>query len=83
MEILLRDTGPGIADEERLTVFQPFYSGWRHLRSRPGMGLTIALEIVRQHGGEIHIESHNAGGCTVHLYLPLNPSAELLRSEND
>lgn len=83
VEILLRDTGPGIADEERLTVFQPFYSGWRHLRSRPGMGLTIALEIVRQHGGEIHIESHNAGGCTVHLYLPLNPSAELLRSVND
>jgi nitrogen fixation negative regulator NifL len=81
VEILLRDTGPGVADAARLTVFEPFYSGWQHVRARPGMGLTIALEIVRQHGGEIHIETHNTGGCTVHLYLPLNPSAELLRSE--
>jgi nitrogen fixation negative regulator NifL len=83
VEILLRDTGPGIADKERLIVFEPFYSGWRHVRARAGMGLAIALEIVRQHGGEIHIENHNAGGCTVHLYLPMHPSAELLRSEND
>ncbi len=83
VELILRDTGSGIPEDRRLTVFEPFYSGWRHLKSRPGMGLTIALEIARQHNGEIYIDPYYQNGCGIHLRLPVNDQTVFLRSEND
>jgi nitrogen fixation regulatory protein len=81
VEVVLRDTGPGIADHMRLTVFEPFFSGWRNARSRPGMGLTIALEIVHQHNGELFIDPNYRGGCEVHIRLPLNNFAASQRTD--
>mgnify|MGYP001818125449 FL=1 len=72
VEVVIRDTGPGIAHDKRLSVFEPFYSGWQNSKPRPGMGLTIALEIVRQHAGEIFIDPNYPGGCAIHVRLPAN-----------
>ena len=72
VEVVIRDTGPGIAHDMRLSVFEPFYSNWQNSKFRPGMGLTIALEIVRQHAGEIVIDPHYPGGCAIHVRLPVN-----------
>lgn len=72
VEVVIRDTGPGIAHDKRLSVFEPFYSDWENTKFRPGMGLTIALEIVRQHAGEIFIDSSIPSGCAIHVCLPVN-----------
>jgi len=80
VEVVLRDSGPGIADNMRLIVFEPFFSGWRNVRARPGMGLTIALEIVHQHGGELFFDPNYRNGCAVHLRLPLNNAAAMQRA---
>ena len=78
-EVVIRDTGPGIAHDKRLLVFEPFFSDWQNTKFRPGMGLTIALEIVRQHAGEICIDPDYPGGCAIYVRLPINyssPSSE-------
>ncbi len=81
VEVVIRDTGPGIAQDKRLSVFEPFYSAWQNSKFRPGMGLTIALEIVRQHGGEIFIDPHYHGGCAIHVCLPANLNHKALSDE--
>jgi nitrogen fixation negative regulator NifL len=75
VEVVIRDTGPGIAPDKRLSVFEPFYSAWQNSKFRPGMGLTIALEIVRQHAGEIFIDPNYPGGCAIHVRLPRNQAS--------
>lgn len=73
-EILVDDDGPGIPAESRDDVFRPF------TRLDPtraaafggvGLGLTIARDIVRAHGGEIMLEDSPLGGLRVRLRLPL------------
>jgi len=83
VEMIMRDTGPGIPEDRRLTIFEPFFSGWQKQKFRPGMGLTIALEIVLQHGGEIFIDPHCKAGCEVHLRLPVAGQTASLRTDDD
>ncbi len=60
VEVEIEDNGVGLAAEDRLRVFEPFYVGWRNRRGRAGMGLALAQEVVNQHGGYIQLDS--AGG---------------------
>jgi nitrogen fixation negative regulator NifL len=78
IELTVRDTGPGIPRGKQFRVFEPFYSEWIHRTRQAGMGLTIAQEIVIQHGGSINIETQYADGCLVRVILPLKPPAYLL-----
>lgn len=74
VEILIDDDGPGIPADRRTAVFEPFY---RLDPSRNpetggvGLGLTIARDVVRTHGGEITLEESPLGGLRVRLRLPL------------
>jgi len=72
VEVVLRDTGPGIAANKRHMVFEPFYSGWQHIVGRPGMGLTIAMEMVQKHQGIIDIDPHYHTGCSIRVRLPIS-----------
>jgi len=67
------DRGPGIAEEERQKVFEKFYRGNRNRDSGggSGMGLTIAQEIVKAHGGEIIVKDNPGGGSDFSMFLPL------------
>jgi signal transduction histidine kinase len=69
--IRIRDRGPGIAEDERASVFDPFVRGRVGLvRSRGnGLGLFIARRVVEAHGGDIWIESEREG-TTFHLSVP-------------
>jgi signal transduction histidine kinase len=61
------DTGPGIPDDERCLVFEPFYT------SKPngtGLGLPLAAHIVRDHGGEIDFGAAPGGGARFTVRLP-------------
>jgi heavy metal sensor kinase len=72
----VKDNGPGIAEEDLPHIFERFYRGdkARHRGSDGtgfGLGLSIAYWIVRNHGGEIQVDSALGKGTTFHLRLPL------------
>jgi nitrogen fixation negative regulator NifL len=64
VEVEIEDNGVGIAPEDRLRVFEPFYVGWRSRRGRAGMGLALAQEVVNQHGGCIQLGARDEFGAT-------------------
>jgi len=71
MRIVLEitDHGDGIAMEDLPFVFDRFWQSRRTNRSGAGLGLAIALGIVRAHGGEINIQSELGKGTTVRFTL--------------
>jgi len=68
--LAVRDTGEGIAGADLARVFEPFFTT-RSASGHAGLGLPIARAIVDQDGGQIEIESGNASGTTVRVWLPL------------
>jgi two-component system sensor histidine kinase KdpD len=75
MTITVADRGPGIPESEQVRVFEKFS---RHLKDHPqikgtGMGLTIAREILRAHGGDIWVKSIPGQGSEFSFSLPVAP----------
>ncbi len=73
VEILVRDHGPGIPAQMREQVFEPYFrlEGSRNRNSGGvGLGLAIAREAARRHGGDLHFEETPGGGATAVLRLP-------------
>lgn len=75
-ELVVKDTGAGIPEEDLPHVFERFYRGDKS-RTRGkdgagfGLGLSIAYWIVRNHGGEIEVKSKLNRGSTFTVRLPL------------
>ena len=69
---LIRDHGPGIANSEQGRVFERFYRSdlTRDTVPGTGLGLTIAQDIVRAHGGAIRVQSTDTGGALFVISLP-------------
>ncbi len=75
VEVTIEDEGPGIAEELRDRLFDPYYS------TKPkghGLGLASVHAIIRQHGGSIRIESGRSGGALFRLWLPAAIGGETL-----
>ena len=74
LELVVADTGAGIAPEDLPNVFDRFYRGER-ARSRAsggaGLGLAIARGLVEAHGGRIEVVSTLGGGTTFTVHLPI------------
>ena len=68
VQVTVDDDGPGIPAAQREDVFKPFASG---AAGGTGLGLTIARDIVRAHGGEIVLEDSPQGGLRARVRLPL------------
>jgi two-component system osmolarity sensor histidine kinase EnvZ len=66
--VTVDDDGPGIPTDRRESVFRPFESG---SSGGTGLGLTIARDIVRAHGGEIVLEDSPLGGLRARIRLPV------------
>ncbi|HEY8967339.1 MAG TPA: ATP-binding protein [Candidatus Methylacidiphilales bacterium] len=62
------DNGSGIPSDRITRIFEPYYTT---KASGTGLGLLIVRRIVRDHGGEMQIESHEGRGTTVRILLPL------------
>jgi len=69
-EVRIEDSGPGIAGEDRVRVFQPFYTT-KGGRGHAGMGMSMAQEVVNAHTGMIIIDPDYASGCAIRVRLPL------------
>ena len=68
VQVTVDDDGPGIPADKRESVFRPFESG---SSGGTGLGLTIARDIVRAHGGEIVLEDSPMGGLRARIRLPV------------
>ena len=72
--IIVDDDGPGIPNKEYDNVFKPFYKidkGRADAKSSVGLGLSIASDIVRSHGGNITLEKSKMSGLRVKIFLPV------------
>ena len=72
--IKVEDDGPGIPENEYDNVFKPFYKinkGRADSKSSVGLGLSIASDIIRSHGGNIKLEKSNMSGLEVRIFLPV------------
>jgi len=72
--IIVDDDGPGIKEKDYSSVFKAFYrvESSRNLSTGGlGLGLTIARDIARSHGGEIKLEKSNLGGLRATLSVPI------------
>ena len=68
------DDGPGIPEKEYENVFKPFYKidkGRNDSKSSVGLGLSIASDIIKSHGGNILLEKSTSNGLRVKIFLPL------------
>jgi signal transduction histidine kinase len=76
IEILVKDNGPGIPDEIKEKIFQPFFTT-KPTGSGTGLGLSLSYDIIKAHGGDIKLESHQVGekekaGTEFIICLPFN-----------
>jgi len=77
LRICVRDAGPGIPEAELELVFEPFHRlelSRNRSTGGTGLGLTIARNIARAHGGELVLRNLPAGGLEAVLTLPRNVS---------
>jgi signal transduction histidine kinase len=71
----IADTGPGMRPEVVARAFEPFFTT-KDVGKGTGLGLDIARRIVvERHGGQIDVDSPNAGGTTMRVTLPPKPPA--------
>ena len=71
VEMLVSDSGDGIAPDKLPRLFEPFFT------TKPngmGMGLSIARTIIEAHRGHIRAENNGSGGATFHIALPSVPT---------
>jgi two-component system sensor histidine kinase VicK len=74
LEVTVRDSGIGIAPEDKKRLFTRFFRANNAIATNEdgtGLGLAICLEIVERHGGEIHVDSIVGQGSTFRILLPL------------
>ena len=72
--IKIEDDGPGIPENEYDNVFKPFYKidkGRADSKSSVGLGLSIASDIIRSHGGNVKLEKSSLNGLEVRIFLPV------------
>ncbi|MEO0731130.1 MAG: ATP-binding protein, partial [Pseudomonadota bacterium] len=73
IRIDVEDNGPGIPADERDNVFKPFYRidhARNQAKGNSGLGLAIARDIARSHGGEIQLGASTLGGLKASIRIP-------------
>jgi len=72
VNVRFTDTGVGIAAEHLKSIFAPFFSTKGRAKGT-GLGLSVSLGIIKQHGGDIRVESEPGAGTTFTVSLPVAP----------
>jgi hypothetical protein len=67
IQVAIRDNGPGLSDEQRENIFQPFYT----TKSQgSGLGMAITRRIIEAHGGQIAVGPPGMPGTEILITLP-------------
>ncbi len=76
VELTFRDFGIGIKDENLKKIFEPFFTT-KEIGKGTGLGLSVSYGIVKEHGGEISVQSEVGVGSTFTIVLPVQkPEAD-------
>ncbi len=81
----VEDDGPGIAPEHREDAFRPFSrldAARNQNLSGVGLGLTIARDAARAHGGDVVLGESDLGGLKATLRIPMDPDSQKRREED-
>ena len=73
LTIIIDDDGPGVPKNEYKNVFKPFYKidkSRSESKSSVGLGLSIASDVIRSHGGDITLDKSPQNGLRVKVFLP-------------
>jgi two-component system sensor histidine kinase KdpD len=70
VELVVTDDGPGLPDEVRSSIFEPFRSGGR--AGSTGVGLAICKAVVDAHAGTIRVGDGPGGGAAFTVTLPIH-----------
>jgi signal transduction histidine kinase len=73
IEVVVRDSGPGVPEKDLELIFEPFYridAARNRAVGGDGLGLAIAARAIGIHGGRIQARNLESGGLAVHLILP-------------
>ena len=74
VSVAVEDDGPGIPVDQREDVFKPFFrldSARNPRTGGAGLGLSIARDVARGHGGDIRMSAGSLGGLRAELRLPV------------
>jgi len=82
VEVGIIDTGAGIPEENLERIFEPFFTTKEEGKG-VGLGLSVAYGVVRQHHGEIQIQSRVGEGTRVTVQLPAGPRALSIEEQSD
>ena len=72
VSILVQDNGAGMDRETQSRMYNPFFTTWNTGRNT-GLGLSLVWDIIREHGGNIEVESELGQGTVVKVVLPGGP----------
>ncbi len=75
VEFSIRDNGPGIPDDVRDKIFEPFVTT-KEPGKGTGLGLSLTTDILLRHAGSIHIDTEVGHYTEMRVLLPLEPPAE-------
>lgn len=67
IELTFKDTGEGMAEEDKQKLFEPFYSGFK---TGKGIGMTVVRRIIDDYNGRIHVTSELNKGTEITILLP-------------
>ncbi|HPJ39031.1 MAG TPA: PAS domain S-box protein [Spirochaetota bacterium] len=83
VRVTVSDSGVGMSEATRNKIFEPFFTT-KSKDSGTGLGLSVAYNIVKQHGGFIDVISEKDKGTTFHVYFPKLVSADaVINPEQD
>jgi two-component system, NtrC family, sensor kinase len=79
IDIMVADTGCGIPPENLHKIFDPFFST-KEVGKGTGLGLSVSFGIVKEHGGNIRVQSETGKGTIFHVWLPVEGQGD--KNEN-
>lgn len=76
--IIVEDSGPGVPDDAKEAIFEPFRRMGSEGARAPGTGIGLSLvrEFAQLHGGRAWVEDRDGGGSSFSIFLPARPPAE-------
>jgi PAS domain S-box-containing protein len=79
LAVTIADDGPGISSDDVNKIFDPFFTTKRP-GGGAGLGLTIAMVVIREHGGTIDVQSQPGSGAAFRILLPVAVAGQSMES---